>query len=322
MTDKNQKTLAALSFDMDNMWSYMKTHGDAGWESYPSYFDILIPKVTKVLEKRNLNITFFIVGKDAADEKNKEALLQLKSFNHEIGNHSFYHEPWLHLYDKFQIDKEIKDTNEALENIFDKKPVGFRGPGFSWSNDLLEVLLENGFKYDGSTLPTYLSPLARLYYMRTANLSKEEKEKRAKLFGSFKDGFRPVKPYYLELQDKSKILEIPVTTMPTFKIPFHLSYLVYLAGYSKGLMKFYLNTVLTMCRLSKTSPSFLLHPLDFLGGDEIPELKFFPGMQLSGKKKEEIFTTVMDMLSKHYEFVNMKTYAEAISKNKLKTKPV
>ena len=42
MTNNNQKKLAALSFDMDNLWSYMKTHGDAGWESYPTYFDILI----------------------------------------------------------------------------------------------------------------------------------------------------------------------------------------------------------------------------------------------------------------------------------------
>ena len=27
---------ASLSLDLDNQWSYMKTHGDDGWESYPS----------------------------------------------------------------------------------------------------------------------------------------------------------------------------------------------------------------------------------------------------------------------------------------------
>ena len=31
------KPLASLSLDLDNQWSYMKTHGDPGWESLPSY---------------------------------------------------------------------------------------------------------------------------------------------------------------------------------------------------------------------------------------------------------------------------------------------
>ncbi len=32
---KMRKPIASLSLDLDNKWSYMKTHGDAGWESFP-----------------------------------------------------------------------------------------------------------------------------------------------------------------------------------------------------------------------------------------------------------------------------------------------
>ena len=39
------KPLASLSLDLDNKWSYMKTHGDAGWEAFPSYLDIVVPRV-------------------------------------------------------------------------------------------------------------------------------------------------------------------------------------------------------------------------------------------------------------------------------------
>jgi len=39
------KPIASLSLDLDNQWSYMKTHGDAGWELFPSYLDIVIPRV-------------------------------------------------------------------------------------------------------------------------------------------------------------------------------------------------------------------------------------------------------------------------------------
>ena len=38
------KPLASLSLDLDNKWSYMKTHGDAGWEALPSYLDACVPR--------------------------------------------------------------------------------------------------------------------------------------------------------------------------------------------------------------------------------------------------------------------------------------
>ena len=37
---------ASLSLDLDNQWSYMKTHGDAGWQSFPSYLDTAVPRTS------------------------------------------------------------------------------------------------------------------------------------------------------------------------------------------------------------------------------------------------------------------------------------
>jgi hypothetical protein len=85
-------------------------------------------------------------------------------------------------------------------------------------------LKERGYQYDASTLPTYLGPIARMYYFWTAKLTKEEKEERKGLFGSFKDGLRPVKPYYWKLENNESLLELPVTTIPIVKnaLPFQL----------------------------------------------------------------------------------------------------
>ena len=58
------KFLASLSLDLDNQWSYMKTHGDAGWKEFPSYYHIFIPQMLDVLDRLNLKITFFIVAND------------------------------------------------------------------------------------------------------------------------------------------------------------------------------------------------------------------------------------------------------------------
>ena len=104
---KSMKPIASLSLDLDNKWSYMKTHGDAGWESLPSYLDVCVPRVLKFLKERDLKITFFIVGQDADLEKNHDSLRQISDANHEIGNHSFNHEPWLHLYSKTGTHRRI-----------------------------------------------------------------------------------------------------------------------------------------------------------------------------------------------------------------------
>ena len=122
------KSIASLSLDLDNKWSYMKTHGDAGWETYPSYLDVCVPRVLEFLKARNLDITFFIVGQDAALEKNHEALGQISNAGHEIANHSFKHEPWLHLYSKEELVEEFQKTEDALQEATGQMPKGFRGP--------------------------------------------------------------------------------------------------------------------------------------------------------------------------------------------------
>ena len=102
------KPLASLSLDLDNQWSYMKTHGDPGWESLPSYLNIVIPRVLQLLKDRGLTITFFVVGLDAEQDRNHDVLLSIAAAGHEIGNHSFHHEPWLHLYSQEQLATEIE----------------------------------------------------------------------------------------------------------------------------------------------------------------------------------------------------------------------
>ena len=309
MSDKH---LASVSLDLDNLWSYLKIHGDDGWQSRPSYLDVFVPHALETLDQLGIKITFFIVGLDAAEDRNGKALRAIADAGHEIGNHSFEHEPWLHLYTPEQVRSELQQADAAIQPATGRKPIGFRGPGFSWSEDVLETLVELGHRFDASTLPTYLGPLARAYYFWTAKMTAEERAKREGLFGKFSDGLRPVKPYRWQLKSGRNILEIPVTTMPLFKTPFHFSYLAYLSNFSPALMHFYFGMALAACRLTRTEPSFLLHPLDIIGGDQIPQLKFFPGMDISSQRKTELFKAVLGKLGERYDIVPMGVHARAI----------
>ena len=309
-----KKTLASISLDLDNQWSYMKIHGDAGWDQYPSYFDIFIPHVLNILDDLNLKITFFIVGKDTESEENRKYLKMITERGHEVGNHSYHHESWLQTYSYEKVEKEIIEAEEAISNATGQRPQGFRGPGFSWSRDLLEVIRKRNYYYDASTFPTWLGPLARMYYFSKSDLPPEEKRARKELFGKFSEGFRSNKPYYHELNENKKLLEIPVTTVPLLRIPFHLSYLVYLSGISDVLMKLYLNIAIFFCKITRTQPSYLLHPLDLIGGDKIEALAFFPGMNLNSDKKVKVFKYVIKKMQKNFDLTNMSTFAKSISK--------
>ena len=312
MKSMKDKPVGSVSLDLDNQWSYMKTHGSPGWEDYPSYLDLVVPRILEFLGQRNLKITFFIVGRDASIDSNTPALRAIAESGHEIGNHSFNHEPWLHLYSREELDQELELAERHIKQATGQHPVGFRGPGFSLSATTLKVLSDRGYLYDGTLFPNVLNPLARAYFFATSNLTKEEKQQRKALFGTLRDAMRPVKPFRWRLGDKDSLLEIPVTTMPLFRIPIHMSYVIYLSRFSKWLARMYFRFALLVCRATRTQPSMLLHPLDFMGCDDTDALSFFPGMDIASHDKLRFVAEVMDQLERHFRVVTMREHADLL----------
>jgi len=308
------KPIASLSLDLDNKWSYLKTHGDAGWESYPSYLNVVVPRVLDFLRSRGLTITFFIVGQDAARDENRAALRSIADAGHEIGNHSFKHEPWLHLYSELEIEKELETAEQMIEEACGRRPIGFRGPGFSCSPQTLRVLARRGYVYDASTFPSYLGPLARAYYFMTAKLSPQEQQRRALLFGKLSEGLRPLKPYRWKTA-AGALVEIPVTTMPGMKIPIHASYLLYLSAFSRHLALAYFQWALRLCVWTRTPLSLLLHPLDFMGCDDTQDLAFFPAMGMTSGNKVALVGDALDRMAALFRIVTMELHARSLDQS-------
>ncbi|MGE3525040.1 MAG: polysaccharide deacetylase family protein [Gemmatimonadales bacterium] len=314
------RPLASISLDVDDLWSYLKTHGDPAWASRPSYLDRFVPRALEALAAVGTRCTFFLVGVDAARLAGTGTFRAIVDAGHTVGCHSHEHEPWLHLYTDEQLDRELAQAESAIDAATGRRPIGFRGPGFSWSPALIARLADRGYRYDASTLPTFLGPLARAYYFATARMTREEREQRKALFGSFREGFRPIRPYRWNAGGRT-LLEIPVTTIPLLRTPFHLSYLLYLSRWSEALMTLYLRTAITACRAARVEPSFLLHPLDLLGGDEVPELAFFPGMDITGERKTRLFRKVLGILGEHFELVDLDSHAAALEARTLLPAP-
>jgi peptidoglycan-N-acetylglucosamine deacetylase len=302
------KPIASLSLDLDNKWCYLRTHGVAGWDKYPSYLDTVVRRALRTCGARKLLLTCFVVGRDAAIDENTEALSALSAAGHEMANHSFSHEPWLHTLPRTRLETEISAAEELIERVTGQRPIGFRGPAYSLSNDVLEILAERGYLYDASTLPTFIGPLARWYFRRTASADAAEEAERRELFGSLREGLRSIKPYVWSTPAGS-LLEIPVTTFPVLRLPIHMTYLVFLWQFSPRLARTYLRLALAACRTLNVAPSMLLHPLDFLGAEDDAEMRFFPGMSVPLEEKLELLDEVLAQLTAGYRLVPMRDFA-------------
>ncbi|MFS8101994.1 polysaccharide deacetylase family protein [Lentzea alba] len=296
---------ASVSLDLDNLWAYLKTHGDPEWERRPSFLSAAVPRLLEVFGEHRLTTTVFVVGADAERDDGAQAVRDVVAAGHEVANHSWGHEPWLHRYSRSELEAELVRAEDALVAAGAPRPVGFRGPGYSVTPALLEILASRGYRYDASTLPTWIGPLARAYHNRTAR-----SDASGDLFGGFGKVFSPNKPFRWH---GTGLAELPVTTMPLLRVPIHGAYLLQLHQISPRLARGYFRAALRLCLLTGTAPSLLLHPTDVLSGAEAPGMEFFPGMSVPGAEKAALLGWVLSVLRQHFDVVGTGAHVARLS---------
>jgi hypothetical protein len=87
---------------------------------------------------------------------------------------------------------------------------------------------------------------------------------------------------------------------------------LYLSGYSPAAARAYFATAMRLCRAVGVAPSILLHPLDFLGGEDLEALRFFPGMQLAVDEKLRRVTSYLDIFRRFFDVGPMGVHVAAI----------
>jgi peptidoglycan/xylan/chitin deacetylase (PgdA/CDA1 family) len=146
--------LAAISVDLDEIGCYAAIHGldvPDGCES--AIYDRALPRLEELFAREGAPATFFAIGSDLARRENGEAIARLASRGHEIGNHSQSHLYDLTRRDRGVVRREIAECGEAIAAACGARPVGFRAPGYTITDDVLAVLEELGYRYDSSVFP-------------------------------------------------------------------------------------------------------------------------------------------------------------------------
>lgn len=125
----------------------------AFWNDYQSRVAGSVTEVLELMERRQARGTFFVLGWVAS--RLPAVVRSIESAGHEIASHG-----WDHRRVPAQTPEEFREsvrrTKAVLEDITGKPVLGFRAPSFSvlpgheWA---LEVLLEEGYRYDSSLFP-------------------------------------------------------------------------------------------------------------------------------------------------------------------------
>lgn len=308
--------LASLSLDLDDKWAYLRSRGDAAWQTRPSYLPALTPRIVDFLGERGLACTFFVVGEDADRHEGAREVERIADAGFEVANHGEQHLPWLDKMPADELEAEVAEAEESIYRVTGQRPIGFRAPGFSWSPELLELLVRRGYRYDASVFPTFVGPAARLYVklsgFRAAKpqAADETPEQR---FSSLGDALRTLRPHRIETP-AGPIVELPVTTMPITRAPIHFTYISFLAQKSPAAARAYWRTAMGLCRVRNVGPSLLLHPLDFLGEEDEPQLAYFPGMRLPRGVKLQLLSDVLADLARNRQVVTIAQHALGVNR--------
>lgn len=89
------------------------------------------------LEKRNVKVTFFVIGKSA--QESPEIVKKESEGGHLIGNHTYNHLEITRVSDE-KAKEEIEKTNQLLEEILGKKTEYIRPPFGAWQKNLEKEL--------------------------------------------------------------------------------------------------------------------------------------------------------------------------------------
>jgi peptidoglycan/xylan/chitin deacetylase (PgdA/CDA1 family) len=107
-----------------------------------------ILRIVDVLERHEVTANFFFTGETALEQPD---LLARIAATHHVGSHTWSH-PNLRRLDKEGQRREIVRGRRAVEEVIARRTEGFRAPFHAINADTVDVLNEEGFRFDVSGL--------------------------------------------------------------------------------------------------------------------------------------------------------------------------
>ncbi len=147
--------LCAVSVDLDEIPNYFGIHGLASPEGGASnaVYDVAFGRLETFAADARLPLTLFAIGSDLDRGKSAARLRTAHERGHEIANHTLDHRYDLVRMGRDGIFRQIDEGARAIERAVGERPVGFRAPGYTITDEVFSVLAELEVAYDSSVFP-------------------------------------------------------------------------------------------------------------------------------------------------------------------------
>ena len=134
--------LASDSVDLDEIPNSFEIHGLGPPEGPAAslVYDVALARLRALADAGEFPLTLFTIGSDMARAEARDGLRQAASEDHEIANHSLDHRYDLVRLGRDEIARQIGEGARAIEQATGEKPVGFRAPGYTISDEVFDVL--------------------------------------------------------------------------------------------------------------------------------------------------------------------------------------
>lgn len=125
------------------------------WDRYEIRVVESTRKVLLLLNEYKVGATFFVLGWVA--ERYPDLIREIIYDGHGVASHGYAHK-LVYSQSPKEFREDVRKAKDILENIIKRPVLGYRAPSYSIRRDniwALDILIEEGFKYDSSIFPAY-----------------------------------------------------------------------------------------------------------------------------------------------------------------------
>ena len=214
--------LCAVSVDLDEIPNYFGIHGlpEPEGPARTLVYDLALERLTQLANDAKLPLTLFAIGADLARREAASALRAAREAGHEMANHTLDHRYDLVRLGRDGIRAQILGGADAILAATGERPVGFRAPGYTITDEVFDVLGELGVAYDSSVFPCPAYWGAKVTTISWISLrgktSRSVVDTPAVLFAPTRP-YRVGRPYW---KRGSGLLEMPIQVTRGLRMPF------------------------------------------------------------------------------------------------------
>jgi hypothetical protein len=309
----SQKMPATVQVDVDGLDILLKHHGQPSQQEKDYIFLSGLPRFLDLFDRWGVKATFFIVGRDLQDKEKMKILERLVAAGHEVGNHTMSHPASLSSLSAEEQEREIAQCEDLCEEVLGVKPIGFRAPNFDVDERTTAILRQRGYIYDSSVLAMPYAPFLRWCKTRIAPI----KGAKTLYLGRAAFGLAPLRPYWLAdetlwKRGNSSLIEVPVTTMPFLRLPFHASFNLALRSFGMGNVLF--NVGYGFAWRTKTPINYVFHVCELAEMGDDQRLASHWGLSLPVEKRIQVADEQLKKITSRYDVAATRSYAQQVQR--------